>query len=211
MQTEGAQAVQLGRQPGGCATSRKSSATRLCNLGESCAVLAAMSLHDRSVFQMSKMLRNLEAWLDKSVAFAESRSFDPENFLGERLAPDQFSLRKQVQASCDAAKAAAARLAGIEPPSHADTETTLLEVRQRIHKTLAFLETVTPDKLEGREDVEVKLPFLEGKGLKASDYLMEMALPNFYFHITTAYAILRHSGVELGKRAYIGSLRVYDL
>lgn len=169
-----------------------------------------MSLYEGSVFQMSKMLRNLEGFLDQSVAYAEARSFDPENLVSARLAPDQYPLRRQIQAACDAAKAAAARLAGIEPPSHPDDETTLPELRARIHKTLAFLETVTPEQLDGREDAEVRLPFAPGKALKGSDYLMEMALPNFYFHVTTAYAILRHNGVELGKRAYVGSLRFYD-
>lgn len=167
-----------------------------------------MSLHDASVFQMSKMLRNLDGWLTKAVAYAESRSFDPENFVGLRLAPDQFPLVRQIQAACDAAKAGAARLAGVDVPSHPDEETTIKELRERIAKTLAFLETIGPDKLEGREDTEVVLPFLDGQKIKAQDYLYELSQPNFYFHVTTAYAILRQAGVEVGKRDYVGSLRL---
>ncbi len=169
-----------------------------------------MSVHEQTVFQMSKMLRNLDGFLDKAVASAEERSFDPEVLVEARLAPDQYPLRRQIQAACDAAKAGVARLAGLEPPSHPDEETTLPQLRARIAKTLAFLETVGPDKLDGRSDTEIKLPFAPGKALKASDYLMEMSLPNFYFHVTSAYAILRHNGVALGKRDFVGSLRLYD-
>ncbi|MGH1344721.1 MAG: DUF1993 domain-containing protein [Nannocystales bacterium] len=168
-----------------------------------------MSLHTGSVFQMSKMLRNLDGWLEKAVSHAEARSFDANNFVGIRLAPDQFSFGRQVQAACDAAKAGVARLAGVEVPSHPDTETTIEELRARISKTLAFLETVTPEALEGREDAEVVLPFLDDRKIKGTDYLYEFAQPNFYFHVTTAYTVLRNSGVELGKRDFLGSLRLY--
>ncbi|MBV1857690.1 MAG: DUF1993 domain-containing protein [Nannocystaceae bacterium] len=169
-----------------------------------------MLLHTASVFQMSKMLRNLDGWLEKAAKYAEARSFDPNNFVGIRLAPDQFSFGRQVQSACDAAKAGAARLAGIEVPSHPDTETTIEELRARVAKTLAFLETITPEKLEGREDAEVVLPFLDGKKIKGADYLFELAQPNFYFHVTTTYTILRDAGVELGKRDYVGSLRLSE-
>lgn len=179
------------------------------NGGVDGGVQTAMSLHDASVFQMSKMLRNLDRWLEKAVSHAESRSFEPNNLVGMRLAPNQFPLGRQVQAACDAAKAGVARLAGVEVPSHPDTETTLEELRGRIEKTLAFLETIGPDKLEGREDAEVVLPFLDDKKMKGADYLYEFAQPNFYFHATTAYAILRHAGVEVGKRDYLGSLKLY--
>lgn len=169
-----------------------------------------MSLHEQTVFQMSKMLRNLERFLDKAAESAESRSFDPEVLVESRLAPDQYPLRRQIQAACDAAKFPVARLAGLEAPSHPDDETSLAELRERITKTLAFLETVGPDKLDGHEDAVIKLPFAPGKAIKGADYLMEMALPNFYFHVTCAYAILRHNGVALGKRDFVGSLRMYD-
>lgn len=168
-----------------------------------------MSLHNGSVFQMSKMLRNLDGWLEKAVSYAEARSFDPNNFVAVRLAPDQFSFGRQVQAACDAAKAGVARLAGVEVPSHPDTETTIEELRARIAKTIAFLETISPEALKGREDAEVVLPFLDGKKIKGEDYLVEFAQPNFYFHVTTSYSILRNAGVELGKRDFLGSLKLY--
>lgn len=167
-------------------------------------------LHDLSVVQIAKMLRNLENWIDKGVALAESRSWDPELLLSARLVADQYPLLKQVQAACDSAKALAARMAGVEVPSHPDDEETLPEIRERIHKTLAFLETVTAEQVEGGEDRELTLPFMKDKRIKGDDYLAEMALPNFYFHVVTAYAILRKNGVELGKRDFIGSLKLYD-
>jgi len=170
-----------------------------------------MSLHDPTVFQISKMLRNLEGWLDKAAEYAKSREFDPEVLLQARLYPDQFPLVRQIQAACDAAKAGAARLAGIEAPSHPDTETTLAEVRERIAKTLAFLESITPEKLEGAESREIALPFLpDNQRIKGADYVTEMGTPNFYFHVITAYAILRHNGVNVGKRDFIGSMRLFE-
>ncbi|MCA9707505.1 MAG: DUF1993 domain-containing protein [Myxococcales bacterium] len=169
-----------------------------------------MSLHDHTVFQISKMLRNLEGWLDKAVAYAEARSFDPEVLVQARLYPDQYPLVRQIQAACDSAKGTAARLAGVEVPSHPDDETTLAQLRERINKTVAFLETITPEQLEGGESREITLSFLPGQAIKGKDYLAEMALPNFYFHLVTAYAILRHNGVEVGKRDFIGSLRLYE-
>ena len=167
-------------------------------------------LHDLSVVQIAKMLRNLENWIDKGVALAESRSWDPELLLSARLVADQYPLLKQVQAACDSAKALAARMAGVEVPSHPDDEETLAEIRERIHKTLAFLETVSAEQVAGGEDRELTLPFVKDKRIKGGDYLTEMALPNFYFHVVTAYAILRKNGIELGKRDYIGSLKLYD-
>lgn len=170
-----------------------------------------MSLHDLSIVQVSKMLRNLEGWLDKAVANAEARSFDPEVLLSLRLSADQYPLLRQIQAVCDSAKGTAARLAGVEVPSHPDTETTLAEVRERIAKTVAFLETLTPEQFEGAEEREITVSFLPGKGIKGAHYVVDMAQPNFYFHLVTAYAILRHNGVDIGKRDYVGSLRLYDV
>ncbi len=169
-----------------------------------------MSLHDASVTQMSKMLRNLEGWLDKAEAHAKAKGFEVDVLAAARLAPDQYPLTRQIQAVCDNAKFTAARLAGITAPSHPDTETTIAELRQRIRAVLSFLETVTPEQLAGAAEREVTLPFMPGKAIKGADYLVDMALPNFYFHITTAYAILRHNGVDVGKRDFIGHLRVYD-
>ena len=168
-----------------------------------------MLLHAAAVSQPAKMLRNLEVWLDKSVAFAESRGFDPEILLQARLAPDQYALVRQIQAACDNAKFAGARLARIDPPRHPDTETTLAELRARIESVLAFLETITPAMIEGAEDREVELTFAKDQRIRAGDYLDEFALPNLYFHLVTAYAILRHNGVPLTKTDYIGSISLY--
>ncbi len=169
-----------------------------------------MSLHDLTIVQVSKMLRNLDAWLEKAVAYGETRSFDPERLLAARLYVDQYPLLRQVQSACDAAKGMAARLAGVEIPSHPDDETTVAQLRARITKTLAFLETVAPEALDGIGEREVKLSYLPGQAIKAEHYLVDMGVPNFYFHVTTAYSILRHNGVELGKRDYIGSMRLYQ-
>ena len=169
-----------------------------------------MSLYSASIPQLTKMLKNLDLWLDKAEAHAQERSFDPELYLSFRLAPDQYPLVRQVQAACDAAKFAAARLSGKEAPKHPDTETTLKEIRARIASVLAYLGTFQAADLDGREERPIELGFLEGKVIQAEDYLTELALPNFYFHITTAYAILRHNGVGLGKRDYVGGLNLRD-
>ena len=167
-----------------------------------------MSLHDASVTQMSKMLRNMEGWLDKAEAHAKAKSFDVDVLAVARLAPDQYSLVRQVQAACDSAKFTAARLAAVEAPAHPDTEKTVAELRARIRAVLSFLETVTPEQFAGAAEREVTLPFMPGKAIKGGDYLVDMALPNFYFHVTTAYDLLRHHGMPLGKRDFLGRLRL---
>lgn len=170
-----------------------------------------MSLYQQSVVQMSKMLRNLDVCLDKAVAFAEAKSFSPDEFVSFRLAPDMRALAFQVQTSCDSAKYAGARLAGVEAPALPDTETTIEALKQRIAATLDFLNGLTEAQFEGAADREVRPSFLPGKGARGEDYLHEMALPNFYFHLTTAYALLRMSGVDLGKHDFIGSVTLHDL
>lgn len=170
-----------------------------------------MSLYQDSVVQLSQMLRNLDGWLAKAVAFAEARKFSPDDFVGFRLCPDMRPLSFQVQSCCDSAKFAAARLAGVEAPSHPDTETTMAELSARIASTRAFLETLKPEQFEGGAEREVRLSFLPGQAIKGGDYLREMALPNFYFHVTTAYALLRQAGVEIGKRDFIGNLTLYPV
>ena len=169
-----------------------------------------MSLVFASVLESKKMLNNLAAWIDKGVAHAKAKSFEPNVLLGMRLAPDQYPLLRQIQSSCDNAKFMAARLSGKEGPKHPDTEQTVDEIRARIHTCVSHLETYKAGDFDGAETRVVTLPFLEGKVISGSDYLMEMALPNFYFHVTTAYAILRHSGVPLGKMEYLGSMNVRD-
>lgn len=170
-----------------------------------------MSLYQLSVVQMSKMLRNLDGWLDKATAFAEAKDSSPDDFVGFRLAPDMRPLAFQVQSACDNAKFTAARLGGVEAPSHPDEETTMAELKARIAATLEFLDGVDEAGFAGAAEREVRLSFLPGKACKGADYLREMALPNFYFHVTTAYDLLRLAGVAVGKRDYIGSLTLHDI
>ena len=170
-----------------------------------------MSMFNASVPQTRKMLLNLDTCIAAAVTHAETVGFDPDNLFQSRLAPDQFTFGRQIQSACDAAKALAARLSGQTPPSHPDTEKTLGELRARIATVVAYLDTFSEADFEGAADRIVVLPFIPGKGLKGSDYLNEMALPNFYFHATTAYAILRHNGVQIGKRHFIGSLNLLDV
>ena len=170
-----------------------------------------MSLYEASVPQFAQMLKNVDKWLEAGVAFAQKKSFDPNVLAAARLAPDQYPLTRQVQSACDAAKFAAARVTGKEPPKHPDTETTIDELRARVKACLSFLETVSAADFKGAETRQVPLPFMEGKAMNAPDYLHQLSLPNFYFHVTHTYAILRHNGVPLGKMDYIGHLNLHDV
>jgi hypothetical protein len=162
--------------------------------------------HDDAIRLFAKTLRNLEQWMEKAAAHAKAKGFEVDVLAHARLAPDAFDFVQQVQAGCDQAKYAAAYLGGKPPPSHPDTEQTFAELRQRVEKCLAFVETVQAKDLAGAEDRKVAPPWLGGKWLRGDDYLVHVAIPNFFFHATMAYAILRHNGVELGKMDYIGSL-----
>lgn len=168
-----------------------------------------MTAH-QSIQQFAKMLKNLDTWIETAVAHATTKNFDPEVFVASRLAPDQYPLVKQVQAACDSAKFAAAHLSGQKAPAHPDTETTIAQLRERIASCLRYLESVPADDYAGADDRKIALPWLQGRWMKGSDYLTQAAIPNFYFHVTTAYAILRHNGVDVGKMAYLGSLPVQD-
>jgi hypothetical protein len=163
-------------------------------------------MYYETFLQMKKMLGNLDKWLDAAAAFAQTKSFDPNLFLGFRLAPDQFPFVRQVQAACDTAKLAAARLTGKEAPSHPDTEKTIEELHARVGAVVAYLDGFTANDFEGAATRVVSQPRWEGKVMSGADYFLEHALPNFFFHVTHAYAILRHNGVGLGKRDYLGSL-----
>lgn len=163
-----------------------------------------------TITQFAKMLANLDAWLTKAVAFAEQKKFSPDVLVQSRLAPDQFALAGQVQSACDTAKFAAAYLSGQTAPSHPDTETTLEQLRARIASCLEFVRGVAPDALAGWAERRVSPPWLQGKWVPGDRYLVEFAVPNFYFHVTTAYAILRHNGVELGKMDYLGTLPIRE-
>ena len=162
--------------------------------------------HDDAIRLFAKTLQNLERWMDKAAEHAQARSFEVDVLAQARLAPDQYSFTRQVQAACDQAKYAAAYLGGKQPPSHPDTEQTFAELRERIRKCLGFLETVSARELAGAEDRKVAPPWLGGRWLRGDDYLLHVAIPNFFFHATTAYAILRHNGVPLGKMDYVGSI-----
>jgi uncharacterized protein len=168
-----------------------------------------MSLYETTVLQFKITLGQIDKWLDAGVALAESKKFDPSVLLNARLAPDQYPLLRQIQAACDAAKSTAARLTGQEPPKHPDTETTLEEIRARIAKVLAYLDTFKAEDFVAAEERKIVLPFMPDKYLLAPDYVTQLQLPNFYFHATHAYAILRHNGVGLGKTDYIGHLSLH--
>jgi len=163
-------------------------------------------MYQASAPRFANTLRNLSAILDKAQAHAEAKKIEPVVFTQSRLAPDMFPLSRQVQIACDSAKGALARLAGVEIPKHEDTEQTFAELKARIAKTLDFVESLKPAQIEGSEDREVVLK-LRGQDVKFNglQYLLGFAYPNFYFHVTTAYNILRHNGVEIGKRDYIGN------
>lgn len=165
-----------------------------------------MNVHSTAIAQFSKILGQLDAWLGTAVAYAEKKGFDPNVLVNARLAPDQYALVRQVQSACDGPKFAAARLAGKEPPKHPDTEQTIDELRARIATCRAYLATFGERDFAEADERMIVLPFLGGAKILGRDYLTELAAPNFYFHVTTAYAILRHNGVPLGKQDFLGPL-----
>jgi len=150
-------------------------------------------------------LTNLDHCLAKAQANAAARKFDPNVFVGVRLAPDMLTFASQIRIACDTAKLAVARLAGTEAPKFEDNETTMDELRARIAKTLAYLASVPADSIDGREEIEITFPIGRDKTrtMTGEAYLKHWALPNFFFHVTTAYALLRHNGVDLGKADYL--------
>lgn len=156
--------------------------------------------------QMKKQLGQVKGWLDAATAAAKGRSFDPDLFLATRLAPDQFPLVQQLQSACDAAKLAASRLSGKPAPSHPDEEKTIAELRARIDATVEYLDGFSEADFEGAATRSVSQPRWEGKTMAGADYFVEHVVPNFYFHLAHVYALLRHAGVQLGKRDYLGQL-----
>lgn len=167
----------------------------------------SVSMYNASIPVLLRMLGNLSAILHKAEAYAAERKIEPSVLLKARLAPDMLPLVSQVQIASDSAKGCAARLAGIDIPSYADTESSFAELQARIAKTQAFLESIDAAQLEGSEGKSITLNF-PGMGLKFSgqDYLLNFVLPNFFFHVTTAYAILRHNGLDIGKLDFLGKL-----
>jgi len=165
-----------------------------------------ISMSQASATRFAQMLNNLSAILAKAQAHCEARKIDPLVLTSARLYPDMFAFARQIQVCCDTAKGAVARLAGVEAPKHEDTEKTFEELQARIAKTLDFVESMKPAQIDGSEGREVVLKQRAGElRLKGLDYLFSHAYPNFYFHVTTAYNILRHNGVELGKKDFVGS------
>jgi hypothetical protein len=163
-------------------------------------------MYQASAPRFANMLRNLSAILDKAKAHAAAKKIDERALTSARLYPDMFTMARQVQVACDTAKACVARLAGVEIPKHEDTEETFDELKARIAKTIAFLETFRPAQIDGSEERDIV--FMAGNSerrFKGRTYLLGHAYLNFYFHCATAYDLLRHSGVEIGKRDFIGN------
>lgn len=160
----------------------------------------------QTVTQFAKMLENLDHWLEAGIAFAQKKNFEVDVLAQARLAPDQYELVRQVQSACDAAKYTAAYLSGQTAPSHPDTEKTVGELRTRIRTCVTYLRSVEEPAYTGAAERRVAPAWLGGKWMRGDHYLNEISIPNFYFHVTTAYAILRHNGVELGKLDFIGAM-----
>jgi len=163
-------------------------------------------LYDITITQYRKMLDNLSHILDKAAQYAEAKKFSVDVLLNSRLAPDQFNLIRQVQISCDTAKFGAARVCGKEAPSHPDTEATLDELQARIKVVQDYLASFKPEDFHGAEERHVSQPRWEGKYLTGLEFILQHSLPNIYFHITTAYSILRHNGVDVGKKDFLGNM-----
>lgn len=164
-----------------------------------------MSMSSASLPVCKSMLSNLSHILDKGLAHAEARKFDPSVLTQYRLAPDMLPFTRQIQIACDAVKNGLARLSGMEAPKFEDNEATFADLKARIAKTLAFVDSVPANLLDGTEEKEVTFPVgrENTRTMKGEDYLKHWMLPNMFFHITTAYAILRHNGVEIGKTDYL--------
>lgn len=163
-----------------------------------------------SVKQMQKELGQLQKWLDTAAAYATEKKFDVNVLAGSRLAPDQFPLSRQIQTACDTVKFALARVAGKEMPSIPDEEKTIDDLKARVKKTIALVDGVSAKDFEGAADRVVVNPRWEGKVMNAKDYFLEHVTPNFYFHLAHTYAILRHNGVSIGKKDYLGELSLKD-
>ncbi len=170
----------------------------------------SMSQASLPVFEIG--LNALSGVLDKAAGYAAAKKIDPAVLLGWRLAPDMFALARQVQVACDQAKNGAARLAGAEPPKFEDTETSIDQLKGRIAKTLAYIKGLDAKAIDASPDREITFPLGPNKSqMKGGDFLDHFVLPNFYFHLTAAYAIVRHCGVELGKRDFLGAIPIKRL
>lgn len=166
----------------------------------------SLNMYEASIPVFVHMLGNLSSILGKAAIYAKTKNIDPAILVNARLAPDMYPLSRQVQIGTDIVKGCAARLAGIDVPSYEDNEATLTDLQARIAKTIAFLQSVSAEQINGSEDRTVTLK-LGGREIQflGQPYLLDFVLPNLYFHVTTTYAILRHNGVEIGKMDYLGA------
>ena len=168
--------------------------------------MPAISMYNASIPAFIKMLKNLDAILDKASAWAQAKKIDEKYLMTSRIAPDMLPFTKQIQIATDIVKGCAARLAGADVPKYEDNESSFAELKARVSKTIAFLETFTAQQIDGSEDKSIELKFGPNSfHFKGLDYLLTFANPNLYFHVTTAYAILRHNGLEIGKKDFLGS------
>ena len=166
----------------------------------------AISMYRASAPIFLQMLPAMSACLDKAQAYAEAKKVDPSVLFQSRLYPDMLPLSRQVQISCDLAKNTMARLAGVDPIKIEDTETTIDQLKARIARTVGLVKEFKPSQIDGSEERDISIPMGgQTRSFKGENYLVGFALPNFFFHVTTAYAILRHNGVELGKGDYTGA------
>lgn len=167
----------------------------------------SISMYQAFIPGTVRALENFIAILEKTAAHAQAKKIDPSVFINARLAPDMFPLLRQVQIASDTVKGGVARLAGEEPPKYEDFETTFAELVARLRKTIAFLQSFTPAQIDGSEERPVVIKMRTGElNFRGQDYLLSFVLPNLYFHITTAYAIVRHNGVEIGKKDFLGKI-----
>ena len=167
-------------------------------------------MYFRLVSQCITGLKRLDHQLDKAEELAKAKKFDVQILLGSRLAPDMKIFSYQVQSACDYVKAAAGWLSGQHPPKHQDDEITLDDIRARIRKTIEFVESITEEQYVGAQDRQVKLSWQPGKVIFGADYLTQVTVPNVYFHLAMAYAILRHNGVDIGKMDFLGPMNLVD-
>lgn len=163
-----------------------------------------ITMYSQTVPVFTRMLTNAKGWLDKGTAWSEQRKFDANVFCQMRLAPDMLAFPRQIQIAGDGAKGCVARLAGVDIPKYEDNEATIAELHARLDKTIAFIETIKPEQIDGTEDKEIVLPSRNGD-IKTNglDYVRYRVLPNFFFHLTTTYDILRHNGVDVGKTDFL--------
>ena len=166
-----------------------------------------LSMYQASVPVFVRMLTNLKGILQKAAEHAKGKKIDESALLNARLFPDMFVFTRQVQIACDFARGTGARLAGLEPPAYEDTEQSFAELVSRVERSLEYLRTLKPQQIDGSESREIVRPVRgEPKKFTGTNYLLQFALPNFFFHVATAYAILRHSGIDIGKADFIGAL-----